>query len=150
MLIQDLFGIIQNLQMSHISQTSFLVWTFFCHFLQQTGSSASFVRKLRICKLENLKCTCPMRLCVYLISQIKRGKRIPLYYSGYLGMYLCILISLFGSFIWQVSEYLKFICNLPISDTAADFLSGVVHKLHLQDEVGRWSKKSSTIENVQA
>ena len=29
MLIQDQFGIIQNLQMSHITQTSFLVWPFF-------------------------------------------------------------------------------------------------------------------------
>ena len=64
-----------------------------------------------------------MRLCVYLIVIDKEGKRIPLYYSGYLGMYVvCILISLFGIFIWQVSEYLKFICNLPICDTAADFI----------------------------
>ena len=36
MLIKDQFGIIQ---MSPISQTSFLVGDFFCRFLQQTGSS---------------------------------------------------------------------------------------------------------------
>ena len=38
MLIQDQFGIFQNLQMSPIRQTSFLVWTFFYRFLQQTCS----------------------------------------------------------------------------------------------------------------
>ena len=44
MLIQDQVGIIQILQMSHISQTSFLVWTFFGHFLQQTGSRAEILK----------------------------------------------------------------------------------------------------------
>ena len=38
MLIQDQFGIIQNLQISPIPQTSFLVGTFIHRFLQQTGS----------------------------------------------------------------------------------------------------------------
>ena len=36
MLIKDQFGIIQNLQMAPIHETSFLVWTFFT--VQQTGS----------------------------------------------------------------------------------------------------------------
>ena len=40
MLIQDQFGIIQNRQTSPISQTSFLVGTFFCRFLQQDDSSS--------------------------------------------------------------------------------------------------------------
>ena len=39
MLIKDQFGIIQNLQTSPILQTSLLVGTFFCCFLQQDGSS---------------------------------------------------------------------------------------------------------------
>ena len=39
MLIQDQFCTIQNLQMSHNLQASFLVWTFFGRLLQQTGSS---------------------------------------------------------------------------------------------------------------
>ena len=39
MLIYAQFGIIQNLQMSPISQTSFLVGTFFCRFLQQDSSN---------------------------------------------------------------------------------------------------------------
>ena len=44
MLIQDQFGIIQNLQMSHIPQTIFLVWLFFGRFLQQTGSRAEILK----------------------------------------------------------------------------------------------------------
>ena len=39
MLIQDQFDIIQDLQMSPIPKTSFLVGTIFCRFLQQAGSS---------------------------------------------------------------------------------------------------------------
>ena len=39
MFIKDQFGIIQNLQTSPILQTSLLVGTFFCCFLQQDGSS---------------------------------------------------------------------------------------------------------------
>ena len=39
LIIKDQFGIIRNLHMSPIPQTSFLVWTFFCRFLQQTGSN---------------------------------------------------------------------------------------------------------------
>ena len=39
MLILDQFGIIQNIQTSPIPQTSFLVGTFFCRFLQQDGSN---------------------------------------------------------------------------------------------------------------
>ena len=35
-----MFGIIQNLQTSPIPQISFLTGTFFCHFLQQSGSSS--------------------------------------------------------------------------------------------------------------
>ena len=38
MLIQEKLGIIQNLQTSPIPQTSFLVGTFFCRFLQQDSS----------------------------------------------------------------------------------------------------------------
>ena len=39
MLIYDQFGMNQNLQMSPIPQTSSWSLTFFCRFLQQTGSS---------------------------------------------------------------------------------------------------------------
>ena len=39
MFIYGQFGIVQNLQMTPIAQTSFLVGTFFYRFLQQTGSS---------------------------------------------------------------------------------------------------------------
>jgi hypothetical protein len=42
MLIYDQFGVIQNLQMSPIHQTSFLVGTFFAVSLQQTSSSPHF------------------------------------------------------------------------------------------------------------
>ena len=38
MLIEDQIGIIQNLQMFPIPQTSFLVWTFSCQFLHQDDS----------------------------------------------------------------------------------------------------------------
>ena len=41
MLIQDQFGIIQNHQMSPIPQTIFLVWDFFCRFLQQDSSTTT-------------------------------------------------------------------------------------------------------------
>ena len=46
LIIKNQFGIIQNLQMSPVTQTSFLVGTFFCCFLQQywnfEGSNFAF------------------------------------------------------------------------------------------------------------
>ena len=43
MLIQDQLGVIQELQMSPIPQTSFLVGTFNLRFLQQAGSSVKIL-----------------------------------------------------------------------------------------------------------
>ena len=43
MLIQDQLGVIQELQMSPIPQTSFLVGTFIRRFLQQAGSSVKIL-----------------------------------------------------------------------------------------------------------
>ena len=45
-LIDDKFGIIQNLQTSPIPQTSFLHWTFFDRFLQQDCSKVNYGRSL--------------------------------------------------------------------------------------------------------
>ena len=48
MLIQDQFGIFQNLQMSSVAQTNFLVVTYFCHFLQQTVSKNYRLRNIDV------------------------------------------------------------------------------------------------------
>ena len=48
MLIYDQFGIIQNLQMAPIPQTSFLVWTFFAVSYSKPALDFVLLTKIRL------------------------------------------------------------------------------------------------------
>ena len=96
MLIQDEFGIIQNLQMSPISQT-FLGWDFFCHFLTQTSSSQVH-RPFGLSSMQSTLDFCSTPARKEMNVTLHKRSYVRAYYTIYCELH-CMMQLLLGQFL---------------------------------------------------